>query len=53
MQGLQDDADKLQEQVTDPNEDIMSFDEFLNIVKNAGELLRAADVGLKKTELPV
>jgi site-specific DNA recombinase len=47
MQGLQEDIEKLQEQVTDSDQDIMSFDEFLNIVNNAGKLLRAADVGLK------
>ena len=47
MQGLQDDIEKLQEQVTDPDEDIMSYEAFLNIVNNAGKLLRAADVGLK------
>ena len=47
MQGLQEEADKLQEQVTDPDQDIMSFEEFLNVVNNAGKLLRAADVGLK------
>ncbi|HEY4963312.1 MAG TPA: recombinase family protein [Candidatus Saccharimonadales bacterium] len=47
MQGLQGEADKLQEKVTDPNEDVLSFEEFLNIIKNAGKLLRAADVGLK------
>ena len=47
MQELQGDIEKLQEQVGDPDQDIMSFDEFLNIVNNAGKLLRAADVGLK------
>jgi hypothetical protein len=47
MQGLQEDIEKLQEKITDPDQDIMSFEEFLNIVKNAGKLLRAADVGLK------
>jgi len=47
MQELQGDIEKLQEQVTDPNEDILSFEQFLNIMKNAGKLLRAADVGLK------
>ena len=47
MQGLQEDTEKLQEQITDPDQDIMSFEEFLNIVNNAGKLLRTADVGLK------
>lgn len=47
MQGLQDDIEKLKEQVTDPDQDIMSFEEFFIIVNNAGKLLRAADVGLK------
>lgn len=47
MQGLQEDIEKLQEQITDPDQDIMSFEEFLNIVNNTGKLLRAADVGLK------
>lgn len=46
-QELQEQVKKLQEQVTDPDQDIMSFDEFLNIVNNSGKLLRAADVGLK------
>lgn len=30
----------------------MSFEEFLNIVNNAGKLLRAADVGLKRPNCP-
>lgn len=47
MQGLQEDIEKLQAQVTDPEQDMMSFEDFLNIVNNAGKLLRAADVGLK------
>jgi len=47
MQELQSEVEKLQEKVTDPNEDVLSFEEFLNIIKNAGKLLRAADVGLK------
>lgn len=47
MQGLQDEVKELKEQATDPDQDIMSFEEFLNIVNNAGKLLRAADVGLK------
>jgi DNA invertase Pin-like site-specific DNA recombinase len=46
-QGLLDDITKLQEQMTDPIEDIMSFEEFLNIVNNAGKLLRAADIAVK------
>lgn len=42
MQGLQEDIEKLQEQITDPDQDIMSFEEFLNIVDNAaGKLLIA------------
>lgn len=47
MQELQGQIDKLQATITDPDQDIMSFEEFLNIVNNAGKLLRAADVGLK------
>lgn len=47
MQELQDQIDKLRANTTDPNEDVMSFEKFLNIVNNAGKLLRAADVGLK------
>lgn len=47
MQELQSQADKLQNDITDPDQDIMSFEQFLNITKNAGKLLRAADVGLK------
>ncbi len=47
MQELQGEIEKLQEQITDPSEDIMSFEEFLNIINNAGKLLRTADVGLK------
>ena len=46
-QELLDDITKLQEQVTDPVEDVMSFEEFLNIVQNAGKLLRAADIAVK------
>lgn len=47
MQELQSDIDKLKEQIGDPEQDVMSFEDFLNIVKIAGKLLRAADVGLK------
>ncbi len=47
MQGIQEDIEKLQASATDPEQDILSFQEFLNIVNNAGKLLRAADVGLK------
>lgn len=47
MQEKKDEIEKLQKQTTDPDQDIMSFDEFLNVVNNAGKLLRAADVGLK------
>lgn len=39
--------EELLEKTTDTREDILSFEEFLNIVNNAGKLLRAADVGLK------
>lgn len=46
-QELQEEIEKLKDQVADPNESIMSFQEFLNVVNNAGKLLRAADVGLK------
>ncbi len=46
-QELRDEIEKLEKQVTDPDQDIMSFEEFLNVVNNAGKLLRAADVGLK------
>jgi site-specific DNA recombinase len=47
IQGMQEDIEKLQEQVTDPDQDIMGFEDFLNVTKNAGKHLRAADVGLK------
>jgi hypothetical protein len=47
VQELQGQIDKLQTATTDPDQDVMSFEEFLNIVNNAGKLLRAADVGLK------
>lgn len=47
MQELTEQIEKLRVRVTDPEQDVMSFEEFLNIVNNAGKLLRAADVGLK------
>lgn len=47
MQEMQGEIEKLEKQNTNPDQDIMSFDEFLNVVNNAGKLLRAADVGLK------
>jgi uncharacterized membrane protein YhaH (DUF805 family) len=39
--------DKGKEKRTNPEEDVMSFEEFLNVTKNASQLLRAADVVLK------
>lgn len=47
MQELVGEIEKLQDGITDPDQDIMSFEQFLNVVNNAGKLLRAADVGLK------
>ena len=44
---LSDDINKLQEQITDPQEDIMSFKEFLNVANNADSHLKAGDVGSK------
>lgn len=46
-QNLEDEISKLQEQITDPEEDIMSFKEFLNVADNADLHLKAADVGAK------
>lgn len=46
-QDLQDEIAKLQEQRTDPQQDIMSFDEFLNVAKNADKHLKAADIMAK------
>jgi hypothetical protein len=37
----------LQEQITDPQQDMMSFDEFLNVAKSADLYLRAADIAAK------
>ena len=47
MSSLRGEIKDLQEQNTDSDQDAMSFEESLNIVNNAGKLLRAADVGLK------
>jgi DNA invertase Pin-like site-specific DNA recombinase len=44
---LQDEILRLKEQRTNPEEDVMSFEDFLNVTKNASQLLRAADVVLK------
>lgn len=38
---------KLQAQMTDPQEDLLTFQEFLNVANNAGKHLRAADVAAK------
>lgn len=46
-QTLLDDISKLQAQLTDPQQDIMSFDEFLNVAKNADKHLKAADIMAK------
>ena len=46
-QELLTDIEKLQAQVTNPDDDVMTFEEFLNAANNAGEHLRAADVDLK------
>lgn len=46
-QGLADEISKLREQQTDPQEDMMSFEEFLNVANNADLHLRAADVSAK------
>ncbi len=46
-QTLLDDIAKLQAQLTDPQQDIMSFDEFLNVAKNADKHLKAADIMAK------
>lgn len=39
--------DELREQATDPQQDMMSFEEFLNVANTASLHLRAADVGAK------
>lgn len=44
---LQDEVLKLQERQTVPQEDMISFQDFLNVANNASELLRAADVAAK------
>ncbi len=44
---LRNEIDKLTEQRTNPDEDIMSFEEFLNVIKNASKHLKVADVVLK------
>lgn len=44
---LADELAKLQAQVTDPQEDLLTFQEFLNVANNAGKHLRAADVAAK------
>lgn len=44
---LADELAKLQGQVTDPAEDLLTFQEFLNVANNAGLHLRAADVAAK------
>lgn len=46
-QGIVDEIFELQAQVTDSTEDVMSFEEFLNVVQNADKHLRAADVAAK------
>lgn len=46
-QELLTDIEKLQAQVTNPDDDVMTFEEFLNVANNAGEHLRLADVDLK------
>lgn len=44
---LRNDIDRLEEKKTSPDEDIMSFEEFLNVIKNASKHLKVADVVLK------
>ena len=44
---LQTDIDRLNKQITDSGSDMLSFEEFLNVAKNASLLLRAADVAAK------
>lgn len=44
---LNEEIAKLKEQRTDPQQDMMSFDEFLNVAKNADKHLRAADIMAK------
>lgn len=44
---LQDEINKLRAQLTDPSEDALSFEEFLNVANSADLHLRAADVGAK------
>jgi DNA invertase Pin-like site-specific DNA recombinase len=46
-QRLVDDIAKLKEQLTDPEQDILSYGEFLNVANNADLHLKAADVGAK------
>jgi DNA invertase Pin-like site-specific DNA recombinase len=46
-QDLIDEISSLQQQKNNPNEDILSFNEFLNVAKNAHLLLEAADIGIK------
>ena len=44
---IQDEIDKLQEQITNPQQDMLSFEEFLNIAKSADLYLKAADIAAK------
>jgi DNA invertase Pin-like site-specific DNA recombinase len=46
-QELADEISALQQQKTSPDEDMLSFNEFLNVAKNAHLLLEAADIGIK------
>ncbi len=46
-QQLEDEVNRLKMQGTNPQDDIISFQDFLNVANNANQLLKAADVAAK------
>jgi len=47
IEQLEREINELKEQITDPGADMMSFEDFLNVAKNASLYLKAADVAAK------
>lgn len=47
QQELSDEVVKLKAQLTSPDDDTLSFEEFLNVAKNASPLLKAANIAAK------
>ena len=44
---IQGEIDSLQGQITDPQQDMMGYEEFLNVAKNADLYLKAANIAAK------